>query len=90
MARLAVYRDGLAATIGEGVLEGPEAIELFALLIEADHGEIVAEAECAAIRRQGAGEKVQKGRLAGAVRPDNADPRWQSRLLLNSVTPRRA
>ena len=47
-------------------------VERGALLVERDFGEAGADADLAGVWRKTAGQKVEQGRLASAVRPDDA------------------
>ena len=73
MLRLSADHDRVAAAAGQGLGNGRSRVQAFASLIESDHLEIGAEPHPARIRRQGAGQEVDERRLAGTVRPDDAE-----------------
>ena len=74
MARLAIDHHLVAATIGDRVLHRQIVGQRRALLIEEGEVEIGAELHPAGIRLQLADQHFQEGRLADAVRADEADP----------------
>ena len=74
MAFLAVDDDGLAAPVGQEMRQRLLRIDGRALLVEGRDLQIDAEPHRARIRRKFAGQHLQERRLAGAVRPDHADP----------------
>src|SRR6202000_202668 len=74
MLRLAADHDVIAAPAGPCFGEGRFWIAAFAVLVERRHLDIGAEPDAAAVRLVGTGQQIDQRGLAGAVRPDNAEP----------------
>ena len=74
MARLAVDDHLVAAPVGQRVGERSGGIEAGALLVQRRRRQVGAETHGAGIGRERSGEQVEQRRLAGAVRPDDAEP----------------
>ena len=74
MPRLPVDDHGIAAPIRERRGDAPFRIERLAALVERRHLEIGPELHCAGVGFQRARQKIDEGRLAGSVRPHDADP----------------
>ena len=72
--RLPADHHRVAAPAGEGLGHGGVRVEALAALVEGDHLQVGAEPHPALVRRQDAGEQVDERRLAGPVRPDDAEP----------------
>ena len=67
--------DDRIALGGEGPAERLVGVEAHAVLLEPDDAQAVGALDLPGVGVEGAGEEVEQGRLAAAVRADEADPR---------------